>query len=156
MINAKPVVTPLVTGLKWEPAEKPNNTLEYRYRELVGGLVYLSICTRPDIAFACSYLGQFFSCFDSAHFGAAKHVLRYLAQCTAGTSDNEFGWNFKSNDFAINVYADAAEDVVDRRSYTGRLVKIGYSTVDLEARKEITLSTAEAEYYTLCESAKEA
>jgi len=143
----------IIIVLKLEPTEKPDNTLEYR--ELVGSLMYLSICTRPDIAFACSYLGLFFTCFDSAHFGAAKRVLRYLA----GTS--EFGLKFvESNDFAIKVYADAnfAKDVVDRRSYTGLLVKIGDSTVNWEARKQkvVAMSTAEAEYNALCEGAKEA
>ncbi|KAG5324286.1 MOS1T transposase, partial [Pseudoatta argentina] len=40
--------------------------------------MYLSVCTRPDIAHAASYLSQFNNCHGSDHWTAAKRVLRYL------------------------------------------------------------------------------
>ena len=48
------------------------------YQELIGGLMYLSMATRPDITHAVSYLSQFSSCFRESHWKAAKRVLCYL------------------------------------------------------------------------------
>lgn len=48
------------------------------FRQLVGSLLFLARCSRPDIAFAVSRLAQFCSGYDESHWKAAKCVLRYL------------------------------------------------------------------------------
>lgn len=48
------------------------------YRSLVGSLLYLSICTRPDIAFAVGACSRFVSNPRKAHWVAAKRILRYV------------------------------------------------------------------------------
>jgi hypothetical protein len=50
----------------------------FPYRELVGSLMFLVVCTRGDIAFAVSYLARYMNCYTDAHATAAKHVLKYL------------------------------------------------------------------------------
>lgn len=49
-----------------------------KYRELVGSLIYLMTCTRPDLSWIVSKLSQSLSEPKEHHWTAAKHVLRYL------------------------------------------------------------------------------
>ena len=48
------------------------------YRELGGSLIYLVICTRPDLAVVVALLSQFMGNPGKEHWAAAQHVLRYL------------------------------------------------------------------------------
>ncbi|SGY91594.1 BQ5605_C038g11683 [Microbotryum silenes-dioicae] len=48
------------------------------YLQAIGSLLYISLGTRPDIAFAVSYLARFANNPGSRHWIAVKHVLRYL------------------------------------------------------------------------------
>jgi len=48
------------------------------FMQLVGALLFLAKCIRPDIAYAVSKLSQFMNRYDITHWNAAKHVLRYL------------------------------------------------------------------------------
>jgi ATP-binding cassette subfamily B (MDR/TAP) protein 1 len=48
------------------------------YRSLVGELLYLSVCTRPDIAFAVGMLSKFLDKAGEMHWAAAIRVLLYL------------------------------------------------------------------------------
>lgn len=75
MTDCKPAKTPMEVGLKLEKAEKKG---QYEYRNLIGCLMYIAVCTRPDIAHAVSMLSQFNDCYSEAHWKAAKRVLRYL------------------------------------------------------------------------------
>lgn len=77
MSEAKPVSTPLILNNKFNKSNEDNS--KYPYQQLIGGLLYLSVCTRPDIAYAASLLSQFNTCYDDLHWTAAKRVLRYLA-----------------------------------------------------------------------------
>ena len=53
------------------------------YQEAVGSLMYAVVATRPDIAYAVSYLARFMSNPGRAHWEAVKRVIRYLK----GTKD---------------------------------------------------------------------
>ena len=48
------------------------------YKHLVGALLHLANTTRPDIAFAASFLSRFMQNPRKVHWNAAKHVLKYL------------------------------------------------------------------------------
>ena len=49
------------------------------YPKLIGELLYLSVCTRPDIVHAVQRLSQHLSCPTPRLFATAKRVLCYLA-----------------------------------------------------------------------------
>ena len=49
------------------------------FRSLLGALSYLSINTRPDIAFAVNELARQRSLPSDIHWGMAKKILRYVA-----------------------------------------------------------------------------
>ena len=48
------------------------------YRELVGSLLYLTTCTRPDLASAVFKLSQYLHNPGLAHWDATHHLLRYI------------------------------------------------------------------------------
>lgn len=155
MSDCKSISSPMAINCK---LEKPNDNclLEetYPYRELIGCLMYLSVCTRPDISFALSQLSQFNTGFARDHWLAAKRILRYLK----GTIN--YGLTFiKSGNLNVSVFADAdwANDVTDRKSYSGFVIKVGDSTVNWESRKQrcVALSSTEAEYLAIGDACKE-
>jgi hypothetical protein len=81
LLNCNPVQLPLNPN---HPFGQPSDTypaipnLQSQYRKIVGELLYLTICTCPDIAFAVNSLAQWNSNPSLAHYAAAKRLLRYL------------------------------------------------------------------------------
>ena len=67
----------------------PKNDVERKqmeyipYASVVGNLMYLQTCTRPDISFAVGMLGRYQSNPGIDHWKAVKKVMRYLQ----GTKD---------------------------------------------------------------------
>ena len=48
------------------------------YCELVGALMYIATCTRPDIAHAVGEVAKFCERYNKSHLTAAKRILKYL------------------------------------------------------------------------------
>lgn len=65
--------SPHVSMISLTPAEK------MCYREMIGCLMYATVMTWPDIAFAISTLSQFFDSAHSTHLQAVSRVFRYLS-----------------------------------------------------------------------------
>lgn len=82
--NAKPVENPCTTGLKFSRSQSPATDAERSamrsrpYRSLIGCLLYITTCTRPDIAFVVAQLSRFLENPGQQHWNAAIRVLRYL------------------------------------------------------------------------------
>ena len=123
------------------------------YRELIGGLMYLAVCTRPDIAYAVGVLSRFMMNPGMGHWKVAKGVLRYLK----GTVSKGILYG-ESKDIEVYCDSDFAGDIDTRRSTTGWLVKISGGCVSWASRIQptVALSTTEAEYMAAAEAAKEA
>jgi hypothetical protein len=51
-----------------------------RYKQIIGGLLYLSTCTRPDIPFAVSRLAKLCEHPNEEHWVAVDKVLAYIKQ----------------------------------------------------------------------------
>ena len=125
------------------------------FQKLVGSLIYLAICTRPDISYAAMALGQFNANPSRSHLVAAKRVLRYIA----GTVDLALEFNFDGGvvpatigGFIRNCVisdADWASDESDRKSISGYCFYFMNSLISWSAvkQKTISLSSTEAEYY---------
>ena len=116
--------------------------------------MYLSICTRPDIAQAVGALARYMAQPTTAHWTAAKTVLRYLA----GTAD--FGITFGSGTPGLDVYCDAdyAGDIDTRRSTTAYVFNLNGGAITWASRLQPTVaaSTTEAEYMAAAATVKEA
>ncbi len=74
-----PIPLPVLPPKTLSKDNQPDDDIKPKYQCLVGCLLYLSITTRPDIAFTAMWLGQYASKPTRSHFLLAKHVLRYLA-----------------------------------------------------------------------------
>ena len=66
---------------------------KYPYRELVGALMYIATCTRPDIAHAVGEDAKFCERYNKSHWTAAKRILKYLKKTTQGMSIVFSGFN---------------------------------------------------------------
>ena len=105
-----------------QPDEEPIPGQE-RYAELLGGIMYTMVSTRPDIAHAVSVLSRFIAedRHGPTHWKAALRLLAYLKGTThyklvlGGTSSHLVG-------FSDSSWAD---DQVDRRSSQGYCFTLG-------------------------------
>lgn len=123
------------------------------YRELLGGLLYLAIVSRPDIANQVRWLSRFANKYEEIHWTMLKKVLRYLK----GSRDYALTYDVDAPD--IEVYADAsyACDYDSGRSVTGYVVKLYGAAVSWKSRTQTTVakSTMEAEYMALSDTVTE-
>lgn len=75
MTHVKPASTPLPAGLRLYKATDEEvakfNTLKVSYRGVVGSLMYLAQCTRPDLAYAVGLLSQHLERPGMQHWEAA-------------------------------------------------------------------------------------
>jgi len=125
------------------------------YSALVGSLLYLSLMTRPDIAYAVGVLARFGAEPTWAHWNAAKTVLRYLAS----TPDAALTFS-PSGPRSLIGYSDAdyAGDLDRRRSTTGFVFLLHGGAISWKStlQKVVAQSTAEAEYMAAATAVKEA
>jgi hypothetical protein len=91
MEDCNPNKTPMEVNLKLSKDDESEVVNELLYRQLVGGLIYLTT-TRLDITFAVGMLSRFLNCPRETHWNATKRVLRYIK----GTS--QFGIVLEKND----------------------------------------------------------
>jgi hypothetical protein len=74
--DAHPKPIPLDPGTKLVPAVTCSPTLPFL--SLLGVLMWIMRCTRPDIATAVSVIASFSHCYDDPHFNALLCVTRFL------------------------------------------------------------------------------
>ena len=60
------------------PTEKSETTETYPYSSIVGKLLWISIMTRPDIAYQVGQLTRFINKYGKDHISACQYLLRYL------------------------------------------------------------------------------
>ncbi len=98
------------TRSEGEPLDKTT----YTYTHLIGSLLYLSVCTRPDIAQAVGALSKYMAEPTTLHWQAAKGLMQYVA------STREQGILHGTDSNLVIGYCDAdyAGDLDTRRSPT--------------------------------------
>ncbi|UYV77950.1 hypothetical protein LAZ67_15003007 [Cordylochernes scorpioides] len=151
--HAKEASTPLDPGMFTEGPEG-KEACRAPYQQAIGNLLWLAGMTRPDIAYAVSYVSKFNSSPLQQHWNAVKHLLRYLKK----TKDLKLVFSKTGKKLAAFADADWGSDKEDRKSYSGYIFVLGGAAISWCSRKQkcVALSTAEAEYYAMCEAAKEA
>jgi len=133
------------------------------FASLVGSLLYLANCTRPDISFAVGTLARHLRSPHSSHLKAAKHLLKYCIS----TSDYGlcFGMNNHSDNpvevlgFSDSDYANAkmpvSGDVITRRSVSGYVFLSNGTPVAWQSKRQpiVSRSSDDAEYIAMANAA---
>ena len=117
--------------------------------------MYLSVATRPDIAYATGRLTSFMDCYQPEHWAAAICVLRYLK----GTHLYSLTLGGR-NSLSLLGYSDSdyANCIDTSRSVGGYCFTLGSGMVSWSSRKQATVtdSSCYAEYMALHDTAHEA
>ena len=159
MQDCKPISTPLETGKKFDARSEDDEPADLKlYQAAIGSLNYAAVVSRPDLSVAVGMLSQHMVSPSAEHWSGVKRVLRYVK----GTLD--YGLRFtataQTSDFVLYGYSDAdwAGCIETRKSTSGQVFRFGECTISWRSRKQsiVALSTTEAEYVSLCESAQEA
>ncbi|KAJ9519966.1 hypothetical protein QJQ45_014694 [Haematococcus lacustris] len=149
--HSKPL--PMAPAVKLVREGDALDTTLHHYSALVGSLLYLTCCTRPDIAFAVGALARHMSAPTKQHWAAACSVLCYLK----GTTDQGllFGGVSGLQGFSD---ADYAGDKDTARSTTGYIFTLNGGAISWSSRLQptVAMSTAEAKYMAASSAAKEA
>ncbi|XP_057793014.1 secreted RxLR effector protein 161-like [Salvia miltiorrhiza] len=125
MHEAKSLVIPLSQQAKFFVTQCPKTDEEMKqmlsvpYSNAVGSVMYMMICTRPDLAYAISILSRYMSNPGREHWEGLKGVLRYIkgsADCGLLFEKNGI---FKGDPLRGYVDADYAANIDCRRSQTG-------------------------------------
>ncbi|CAI7759192.1 unnamed protein product [Closterium sp. NIES-54] len=154
---SSPHSTPLATGhsLSAPPSDEsvePSGP----YLELVGCLMYLMTCTRPDLVYPLGLLARYVAPgrHRKVHMDAAKRVLHYLCS-TSGMGLVLGGWR----DVVLTGHSDASwvDDHATPRSSQGYTFSLGSGYVSwLSTRSSSVLSSScEAEIYATAMAALE-
>ena len=69
---------PLKVGVKLEELDENEETDSWSFRELVGGLMWLAISTRPDISNAVRSVARYCSAPKAVHWKPALGILAYI------------------------------------------------------------------------------
>jgi len=161
MLDCKSTLLPIAPTFDLSPSTDAEVEealeLDIPYRGIIGGLMWASLGSRPDITQSVSRLSRFSSRPSVRHFTAAKSILRYLKgtldYCITYSRDTPYG-------FTPSIYSDAdyAACPLTRRSTSAYIVLMSGGAVQWASRLQpsVALSTAEAEYMALGEASKQA
>ncbi|CAI7904705.1 unnamed protein product [Closterium sp. NIES-54] len=154
---SSPQATPLSTrhslsALPSDESVEPDGP----YPELVGCLMYLMSCTRPDLAYPLSILARYVAPgrHRPEHMAAAKRVLRYL--CSTSGMGLVLGGR---RPVVLTGHADAswADDQATQRSSQGYTFSLGSGSVSWRSTRSSSVlsSSCEAEIYAGAMAAQE-
>ncbi|CAI5956031.1 unnamed protein product [Closterium sp. NIES-65] len=154
---SSPHSTPLPTGhslsaLPSDESVEPSDP----YPELVGCLMYLMTCTRPDLAYPLSILARYVAPdrHRKEHMDAAKRVLRYL--CSTSGMGLVLGGQVP---VVLTGHSDAswADDQATQRSSQGYSFSLGSGSVSWRSTcsSSVLSSSCEAEIYATAMAAQE-
>ena len=71
---------------------------------MIGSLMFLSLVTRPDLAYIVNFLSRYVCNFDKSHWIALQRVLEYLKNTT------KMGVTYKAdnnNEMCVKCFSDA-------------------------------------------------
>jgi hypothetical protein len=156
--NLHPVKTPLPTDAALKTiSESPllDDAGKQKYQQLVGCLLWASVTTRPDIAYAVQFLARSMANPTEVVFSTAKHCMRYLYT----TRSLAITYQSDTNNQQLSMYTDAAfaDCLSTRRSTSAYIAVLAGAPISWRSSRQHinTLHSTEAEYVALVDAGKE-
>jgi hypothetical protein len=150
------VQTPMDPGTRLSPRGPDEAAPEkFDYPAFVGKVLYLSLCSCPDISYAVRELSRFISNYGNTQIGAARHLLRYLQ------GSRSHGILLGNRDKAFPLFHAMSDSDWgmgnDRKSISGFIVILGSSPVAWSSKQQavVALSSCEAEYISVTHCARD-
>ena len=127
---------------------------QLEYSRVIGSLMYLMSCTRPDIAYAVSKLSRYTSNPNGDHWKGIVRVLRYLRYTC------DYGLHYTIYPAVLEGYSDAnwISDVKNSKSTSGYVFTLAGAAISWKSSKQtvIARSTMESEFIALDKCGEEA
>ncbi len=146
--NIRRAKTPCTGDNPDENKEPFNKTI---YKSALGSLIYLSKCTRPDIAFSVNKAARNAENPTISDWKKVMNILKYLNS----TKFYKITYD-ETGEFNAYTDSDLAGDTKDRKSTSGFIILKGTNPICWGSKKQKTVatSTMEAEYIATTECAK--
>ena len=126
---------------------------QLKYSQIIGSLMYLMNCSRPDLAYVVSRLSRYTSNLGKSHWTAIIRVLRYLRHT------QNYGLHYTRYPAILEGYSDAKwiSDSNDTKSTSGYVFTLGEAAVSWKSSKQtcIARSTMESEFIALDKTREE-
>ena len=157
MENSKNGTLPFRHGVHLSKEQSPK-TLEQKERmsripfaSEVGGLMYVMLCTRPDICYAVGIVSRYQSDPGEEYWIAVKHILKYLRRI------RDYMLVYSSGSLETIGYTDS-NFIDSRKSTSGYVFTLNGGANCWRSVKQTCFadSTTEAEYVATSEATKEA
>ena len=142
--NIRKTKTPCTGDNKLEKENNNNKPFDKTtYKSAVGSLIYLSRCTRPDIAFAVGKVARKSENPTLADWKKVINIIKYLNY----TKSYKITYKGKGEILAYTD-SDFAGDLEDRKSTSGYIILMNKDPICWQSKKQtvVATSTAEAEY----------
>ena len=137
------------------PPQERERMSKIPYASAIGSIMYVMLCTRPDVSYALSMTSRYQVDPGEGHWTTVKNILKYLRR----TKDTFLIYGGEE-ELSVKGYTDASfqTDKDDSRSQSSFLFCLNGAAVSWKSSKQSTVadSTTEAEYIVTSEAAKEA
>jgi hypothetical protein len=158
--DARPLSSPMdhkIVLTATTDADKCDNPQLSTYAAIVGSLMYIACCSRPDLCYTASILARFMSRPSDYHLLQAHRALRYLSK-TCKYRLRIGGSPASCEPLTVWSDSDHAGCVATRRSVAGHVVCVLGSAIHWRSIRQSTVakSTMIAEYYAASSAADEA
>jgi hypothetical protein len=132
----------------------PSSEMVQKYREKIGGLIWLQTWTRPDISYPVNFLARFTLCCSPKLMKAVDNVWGYLRFTRAlgirFTADSNQGYGLNT----LICYSDAsdADCLLTRRSTGGHALFFNSTPTSWRSKRQslVGLSTMDSEAVEVC------
>ena len=146
--------------------KSPNPDLTLPFQNLLGSLLWIVRCTRPDLYFAVAYTSQFNTAYSKHHYDILLRILVFMHSTVDKKLVLHSNIRFPSHSdptlgiLPIQVYTDSdwASCKQNRKSVSGSVVMMCGSPVCWHSKRQntVALSSCEAEYMAITDATKEA
>ena len=133
--DSKPCATPFDPNCKLKK-NMGDSVSQLEYSRMIGSLMYITNCTRPDIAYSINKLTRYTNIPAKEHWFALVRVLRYLKHTI------EYGLHYTRHPSFIEEFSDAnwIYDSLESKSTSGYVFTLGGAAISWKSSKQMCIA----------------